>query len=244
VTATGLQSAPRQAAAGTNALHPALASGLKLQVTEVTAQTPSITSITFTDPAGRPLRPYVPGSHLLVQCGDGINAYSLTGSGKSPSDYSVSVLRVASGAGGSAAMHRLRAGDPVLVSRPRSAFAPMATARHQLLVAGGIGVTPMLSHARAAAEQGTPASMLYMHRAREGAHVPELRELLGTSFVECTDRGSFRQALEEKLSSQRLGTHLYACGPAAFMESVLASARELGWPEARLHSEPFGTPEL
>ena len=222
----------------------ALLAGLKLQVAEVTAQTPSITSITFTDPAGGPLPAYVPGSHLLVQCGDGVNAYSLTGSGRSPSDYSVSVLRVASGAGGSAAMHRLRAGDRVLVSRPRSAFTPMATARHHLLIAGGIGVTPMLSHARAAAEWGMAATMIYMYRPAEGAHVPELRELLDTRLVECTDRGSFRQALAEKLSSQRLGTHLYVCGPAAFMESVLASARELGWPETRLHSEPFGTPEL
>lgn len=227
--------------------HPAVEGGLQLEVTNVSLQTESIISITLADPAGERLPSYVPGSHLVVQYGSGVNAYSLTGSGNAPSEYNISVLRVEDGAGGSVAMHRLSVGDRVYVSRPRSAFAPVSTATHHLLVAAGIGITPVLSHARAAAERGIAASLIYVHRPGAGAHVEEARELLGpglNTLIECTDRGSFQNVLTEQLTSQNLGTHLYVCGPAAFMDAVLDQARKLGWSPARLHSEAFGAAQL
>ncbi len=224
--------------------HPAVEGGLQFEVTDVSVQTASVTSISFADPSGGALPGYVPGSHLVVQYGDGANAYSLTGSGNTPSEYSISVLRVEDGAGGSLAMHRLSVGDRVRVSRPRSAFAPVATATHHLLIAAGIGITPMLSHARAAAERGIAGTLIYVYRPGAGAHVQEARELLGRAMTECTDRGSFQQELARRLTHQSLGTHLYVCGPAAFMDTVLGQARDLGWPEGRLHSEPFGAVEL
>ncbi len=225
-------------------VHPAVEGGLQLEVTDVSIQTESIISITFGDPWGGPLPSYVPGSHLVVQYGRGANAYSLTGSGSAPSEYTISVLQVEGSAGGSLAMHRLAIGDRVQVSRPRSAFAPAATATHHLLVAAGIGITPVLSHARSAAEWGTAASLIYVHRPGAGAHLAEARELLGPTLTECSDRGSFQKVLAEKLTTQQLGTHLYVCGPAAFMDTVLGQAREHGWPTARLHSEAFGAADL
>ncbi|BDY32773.1 PDR/VanB family oxidoreductase [Mycolicibacterium mageritense] len=229
-------------------VHPAVEDGFELEVTDRRMQTKSIVSITFCDPSGATLPSYVAGSHLVVQYGDAANlranAYSLTGSGNNPSEYTISVLLVEDGGGGSLAMHRLDVGDRVWVSRARSNFAPTANATHSLLVAAGIGITPMLSHARYAAEWGSSASMIYVYRRGEGAHVEEVRELLGPALTECHDRGSFQKVLAEKLTTQRLGTHLYVCGPAAFMESVLGQARDLGWPESLLHSEHFGAGEL
>ena len=225
-------------------VHPTVEGGLQLEVTDVSAQTASVTSIKFSDPSGAALPSYVPGSHLVVQYGDGTNAYSLTGSGNAPSEYCISVLRVDDGAGGSVAMHRLAVGDRVRVSRPRSAFAPVATATHHLLIAGGIGITPMLSHARAAAERDIATTLIYVYRPGEGAHVQEARELLGPALTECTDRGSFQRELAQRITNQSLGTHLYVCGPPDFMDTVLNQARDLGWPQGRLHSEPFGAVEL
>jgi ferredoxin-NADP reductase len=224
--------------------HPAVEGGLQLEVTDVSPQTESIISITLADPSGAPLPSYVPGSHLVVQYGSGVNAYSLTGSGNGPTEYTISVLRVEDGAGGSVAMHRLGVGDRVYVSRPRSAFAPASTATHHLLIAAGIGITPVLSHARSAADRGTTSSLIYVYRPGAGAHVEEARDLLGAGLTECTDRNSFQKVLTEQLMTQSLGTHLYVCGPAAFMDAVLDQARELGWPPARLHSEAFGAAEL
>ncbi len=224
--------------------HPAVKGGLLLEVTNVHLQTESITSITFADPSGGLLPSYVPGSHLVVQHGRGVNAYSLTGSGTAPSEYTISVLQVEDGAGGSLAMHELAIGDRVQVSRPRSAFAPAATARHFLLVAAGIGITPVLSHARACAEWGILADLIYVYRPGAGAHAAEVRELLGDGLTECNGRDSFQKVLDEKLRTQPLGTHLYVCGPTAFIDSVLDQAREQGWPPVRLHSEAFGAAEL
>ncbi|WP_104201490.1 PDR/VanB family oxidoreductase [Cryobacterium sp. Y29] len=224
--------------------HPVLEGTLQLEVTNVSAQTDSITSITFGDPLGELLPSYVPGSHLVVQYGTGANAYSLTGAGNAPREYAISVLRVEDGAGGSLAMHALSVGDRVQVSRPRSAFAPAATAKHHLLIAAGIGITPVLSHARYAAEWGASASLIYVHRPGTGAHVQDARDLLGSGLTECTDRGSFQEVLTRKLTTQRLGTHLYVCGPADFMDSVLEQARDLGWPKGLLHSEAFSAAAL
>ncbi|MFE4198884.1 PDR/VanB family oxidoreductase [Paenarthrobacter sp. NPDC056912] len=225
--------------------HPAVDGGLQLEVTDVSPQTDSIVSITLADPSFRKLPSYVPGSHLVVQYGEeGVNAYSLTGSGNGPCEYTISVLRVEDGAGGSRAMHRLAVGDRVYVSRPRSAFAPASTATHHLLVAAGIGITPVLSHARAAADRGTTSSLIYVYRPGAGAHVDEARELLGPALTECSNRDSFQKVLARQLTTQSVGTHLYTCGPVAFMDAVLDQAREAGWAESRLHSEAFGAAEL
>jgi ferredoxin-NADP reductase len=224
--------------------HPAVEGGLQLEVTNISPQTKSIVSITLADPSGRTLPSYVPGSHLVVQYGSGVNAYSLTGSGNGPSEYTISVLRVEEGAGGSVAMHQLAVGDLVFVSRPRSAFAPASTATHHLLIAAGIGITPVLSHARAAADRGMTSSLIYVYRPGAGAHVEEARELLGPALTECSNRTSFQKVLTEQLTTQGLGTHLYVCGPNDFMDAVLEQARELGWSPARLHSEAFGAAEL
>lgn len=226
------------------AAHPAVEGGLQLEVTSVSPQTDSIVSITLADPSGARLPSYVPGSHLVVQYGSGVNAYSLTGSGNGPSEYTISVLRVEDGAGGSVAMHQLAAGDLVYVSRPRSAFAPASTATHHLLIAAGIGITPVLSHARSAADRGTTSSLIYVYRPGAGAHVDEARELLGPALTECSNRASFQRVLTEQLTTQGLGTHLYVCGPTDFMDAVLDQARQLGWSPARLHSEAFGAAEL
>jgi ferredoxin-NADP reductase len=226
------------------AAHPAVEGGLQLEVTSVSPQTDSIVSITLADPSGARLPSYVPGSHLVVQYGRGVNAYSLTGSGNGPSEYTISVLRVEDGAGGSVAMHQLAAGDLVFVSRPRSAFAPASTATHHLLIAAGIGITPVLSHARSAADRGMTSSLIYVYRPGAGAHVEEARELLGPALTECSNRASFQKVLAEQLTTQGLGTHLYVCGPQDFMDAVLDQARALGWSPARLHSEAFGAAEL
>ena len=91
-------------------VHPAVEGGLHLEVTNVSPQTASIVSITLADPSGARLPSYVPGSHLVVQYGSGVNAYSLTGSGNGPSEYNISVLRVEDG------LRRFRGHAPALQS--------------------------------------------------------------------------------------------------------------------------------
>jgi ferredoxin-NADP reductase len=214
---------------------------VKLMVAGIDDTIPGVRSLTLSAPDGRALQLFIPGSHVVLDCGGRKNAYSLTGDGVDPREYHISVLRADQGAGGSAWVHdHLSDGDTISALLPRSAFAPVARARKHLLIAGGIGVTPIVSHLRAARTWKREVQVLYVHRETGGAHVGEVRALAGDAADVVTSRADFRQRLGPLLADQPLGTHLYVCGPAGLTETVLGTATALGWPASRLHSERFG----
>lgn len=218
---------------------------LDLVVAGVSELCVGVRAVELRDPAGRVLPSFAPGSSIAVRLGDGSrNSYSLTGPGRRPGHYSVSVRLDDRGRGGSRWMHDRRIGDPVTVSAPSSAFPPVLSARHHLLVAGGIGVTPILSHARAAAEWGRSFEVVYAFGAGGGAHREELERLSGGRLTVCGSRTALGEHLDHALLDQPLGTHLYVCGPVAMIDAVRDAALSAGWPEARIHAEAFTAPEL
>jgi ferredoxin-NADP reductase len=213
---------------------------LELVVVDVDDRIPGVRGLTLARADAGPLPSFTPGSHLVVECGSVINAYSLTGDGVAPTTYAISVLECADGAGGSQWIHQtLRRGDTVVTRAPRSAFAPVLRATKHLLVAAGIGITPMVSHLRSARRWGRAVELLYVHREGRGAHVEDVTSLTDDATI-FTERGPFAAALASALARQPLGTHLYACGPTPFMADVTALATDLGWPESRVHVEHFG----
>lgn len=218
---------------------------LKLVVTGIDDAVPGIRSLTLSAPDGGHLPPFVPGSHLVLDCGGRKNAYSLTGDGVDPLDYHVSVLKISDGSGGSAWVHdRLSIGDTTSALPPHSAFAPVARARKHLLIAGGIGVTPIVSHLRAARTWKREVQVLYVHREEADAHAEDVRALAGDTAEIVTGRAAFGERLIPLLTGQPLGTHLYTCGPAGLIDTVLETAASLGWPASRLHCERFGADVL
>ncbi|MFW0794431.1 PDR/VanB family oxidoreductase [Gordonia sp. CPCC 205515] len=218
---------------------------LDLVITSITEQTPAIRTFTVAAADGHELPAFIPGSHLVVHAGPHVNAYSLTNDGVRPTEYTISVLRIADGNGGSVWLHDVaRVGDPITVGLPRSAFAPIARARKHLLIAGGIGVTPILSHARAARRWGRDIQLLYTFRPGHAAHMHDLVELTGRSTELFTDRMTFAERLDVALTEQPVGTHLYTCGPAAMIDHVIGAAVAAGWPQSRIHHERFGIDAL
>lgn len=221
---------------------------LELVVAAIDDSVPDIRSLTLVARDGAVLPGFVAGSHLALEVGGRTNAYSLTGEGVMPSAYSLSVLRVApenGGAGGSVWIHdELSAGDVVIARTPRSAFAPVARATKHLLLAGGIGITPILSHLRAAAAWGREVQLLYAFTEGRGAHVEDVRALAPSAELLTAGPEQFLARLREVLLDQSIGTHLYVCGPGAMIDAVLDTAAELGWPESRLHLERFGLDAL
>ncbi|WP_336714397.1 PDR/VanB family oxidoreductase [Arthrobacter sp. USHLN218] len=190
------------------------------------------------------LRPYAPGSHIVVEMSGKANAYSLTGDGTTADGYRISVRRQGDG-GGSAWLHdRLRPGGTVRLSPPRSAFAPVATAKHHLYVAAGIGVTPILSHVRAALRWNRSFEVVYGYSASGAPHLEDLRRLAPGRLFEAAGRGQLADILAERLRQQPVGTHAYACGPAGMMAAFQEFGGSLGWPEERLHVEHFAAPGL
>lgn len=215
-------------------------SDLELVVLAIDDRIPGVRTLTLARADGAPLPSFTPGSHLAVICGASVNAYSLTGDGVAPKTYRISVLKCPNGSGGSRWIHHeLRAGDTIVALAPRSAFAPVLRAARHLLVAAGIGITPMVSHLRSARRWGREAELLYVHREGREAHVDEINELTDHARI-FTDRIAFTAALAGALARQPFGTHLYVCGPASFMDEVTTHATELGWPASRVHVERFG----
>lgn len=206
---------------------------------------PGVTHFVLADPAGRVLTSYEPGSHLIIQAGAQRNAYSLVGDGINPKTYGISVLRHQTG-GGSEWLHaNMEVGSRVLVEGPRSMFSPDLAAKKLLLVAAGIGVTPVLSHARAAARWGKPCEVVYIYRSGAAAHLEELRSLATEGAVELHEaqgREAGQELLQERLLHQPWGTHAYACGPAEMLDTYRTLALQSGWPKERVHLERFEAP--
>ncbi|MDL9935355.1 PDR/VanB family oxidoreductase [Gordonia sp. ABSL1-1] len=220
-----------------------------MRVVAVDALTAEISHFRFVPADGTPPTPYQPGSHLIVSTGaDGVrrNAYSLTGDGLLPTSYDISVLRRGAGGGSDWLHDNVSTGDLVDVEGPRSMFAPVLDQRNALLVAGGIGVTPVLSHARAIARDGGCADVVYSYRPGHAAHLDDLRALArcpGITLHETHRVDATVETLIERLACQPLGTHAYACGPAPLLDAYQALASEAGWPAARVHLERFTAPE-
>ncbi|MHC9293918.1 PDR/VanB family oxidoreductase [Mycobacterium sp. LTG2003] len=219
-------------------------SDLELTVVGIDDSVPQVRTVRLARADGGTLPSYPPGSHIVIDCGGVTNAYSLTGDGMSPACYVVSVLLCPDGSGGSRWMHEaLSVGDRLTVRPPRSAFAPVLRARRHVLIAAGIGITPMVSHLRAAQRWGRQVQLLYIHRKGRGAYLDEIDRLCGDVQI-FTDRAKFHGELVAVLAGQPMGTHLYVCGPTRFMEEVISEARASGWPDSRIHLERFGVEAL
>ncbi len=230
-------------------LHPTYQTATRtMRVVEVTPLTGQITHFRFAPDvdAASLLTPFQPGSHLIVTAGDHRNAYSLVDDGMYPTSYGISVLRRGEGGGSDWLHDNLVEGSEVEIEGPRSMFAPVSDQRHAVLIAGGIGVTPVLSHARAAVRDGRSAEIIYSYRPGHAAHLDDLRSLAehpGVTLHEATGVDETIALLTERLAVQPLGTHAYACGPAPLLETYQQITATCGWPSARVHLERFAAPE-
>lgn len=192
---------------------------------------------------GMPLPPFEAGAHIDVHVGDKhVRQYSLCNAPHETHRYLIGVLRDPGSRGGSVAMHdAVHAGAVLSISAPRNHF-PLVDAAHTLLIAGGIGVTPILAMAEALASKGAGFAMHYCARSPEHAAFRE--RIAASGFSRQVhfhyDNGDAAQKLDlPALLAAPSGQHLYVCGPSGFIEYVLASARAQGWPDAQLHVEYF-----
>jgi ferredoxin-NADP reductase len=222
---------------------------LQVEVTAIDQLTPTIRAIELTA-IGEPLPAFSAGSHVTVHLPTDPahrNAYSLACSPSDPGSYRLAVRHDVAGAGGSRWIHeQLAEGRVLRIERPCNFFAPIRTARHQLLIAGGIGITPFVSYAHQLSRDAASFELHYAVRAAdELPFLDELLDLCGERlhvYVD-PDGSALMKALRDTvLTGQPLGTHLSVCGPGAMMDAVTGAAAELGWPAARVHVERFSLP--
>ena len=219
---------------------------LSVRVVAKTVEALDICSFELVETQGHGLPAFSAGSHVDVQIGGGFTRqYSLCNDPSESHRYLIAVLRDPKTRGGSQAMHeKIKVGDALTISTPKNHFPLAHGARRSLLLAGGIGVTPILCMAERLAVFGAAFEMHYCTRSRERtAFYERIRAAAYASRVAFHfDDGALEQKadLPALLATPEAGTHLYVCGPKGFMDAVLATARAQGWPEDQLHYEFFG----
>ena len=186
------------------------------------------------------------GSHVDVEVpGVGVRQYSLVDPvGPGGRRYCIAVQREAASRGGSAwLVEQLRVGQALRIGAPRNHFALAEVDAPTLLLAGGIGITPLLCMAQALHAAGRAFTLHYAGRTR--ARLAFTDRLLSGPWADRVrlhlDDGAPEQRFDAAavLAAAAPGTQLYTCGPTGFMDHVLATARAAGWPEDRLHREYF-----
>ena len=158
--------------------------------------------------------------------------------------YTIAVRREDEGRGGSRWMHALQPGQRLTIEPPKNDFPLGPHAGCAVLVAGGIGITPLVSMAAARRAAGLPVRMLYAGRSRAlMAFLPELQALLGDALVVHTEeeRGAPLD-VAALLDGCAADDVLYVCGPRVMLDAVLAAAQARGWPRERVQFELFTTP--
>lgn len=234
--------------AGETAMNDTSSSELSFRKLVVTKKEPvaeGIFSFELRDPQGCELSPFTAGSHLTVRVPNGANRnYSLCNDPDETDRYVIAVKRDAAGRGGSISMtDHLVIGDCIDVSEPHNEFRLYERARTYVFVAGGIGITPILSMMRHLKSTGGPRFKLY-YLTRGPEMTAFLDELTGPEWksdvVVHHDHGEPSGAFDfwpvfEKAAS---GAHIYCCGPRALMDGVRDMTGH--WPTGSVHFESFG----
>ncbi|MDR4306226.1 oxidoreductase [Chelatococcus sambhunathii] len=221
---------------------------IPVRVVDVEQATETVKRFRLAPLSGEALPPFSAGAHVVVTMDDHgrriRNPYSLIDRAEDGSSYRIGVLRVPNSRGGSKFMHEnVKAGDRLVITMPVNLFPIVRTGRKHLLVAGGIGVTPIYAMANELKRRSAPYEIHYaMRNEASGAFIDELRAAHGDKLKLYRDDMQEFVSVSEILPNQPLGTHLYVCGPEGMIEAILKGGREAGWPEENLHCERFLAP--
>ena len=193
---------------------------------------------------GRRFAAYEAGAHVDLHVPSGlVRQYSLCGDVGATERYRIAVKREAAGRSGSISMHEdAEVGSLLAVSAPRNFFPLAAGASASLLIAGGIGITPIYAMAQSLAAAGAQWTLHYC--ARSEAHAAFLAELRALAPQRIVNHFSEVPVLDADalLASPPPGTHVYCCGPEGLMSAVKRAAAH--WDPSSVHFEWFAAPAI
>ena len=222
----------------------------EVAVAAVRQLTPRVREFLLRSVDGKPLPDYSAGAHVAVHTvsserGLIVRHYSLVGGSQTQDDprntYRIAVQRE-DHARGSAHIHAtFEVGTRLQIGPPVNNFPLDRRDAQVLLVAGGIGITPIFPMARSLARRHRPFRVFYAGRNAEGmAYRDELGRLAGEQAHFHYSDSQGQPDLEALLRGQPEGTNVYVCGPARMIDATHAAAARLGWPAGRVRSEMFG----
>lgn len=220
-----------------------------VRVAEVVEETPAIRTLRLVHEDGRPFTPFQAGAHIDVTGPTGIlRQYSLASDPGDPSSILIAVKREPGSRGGSAALHEVAAGDRLKIGKPRNLMAIAEAADRHLLVAGGVGVTPLLSMAYELYRRDAEFDLVYIARSRAEAAFLDLLETrvefsARVHLVIGADRAGRADILAPFVDRLTTRSHAYTCGPDGFMQQIVAQVSNVV-PEDHVHVEHFVAAEI
>jgi vanillate O-demethylase ferredoxin subunit len=206
--------------------------------------TDKIVLLELAHPDGAALSPFHAGAHLPVTTGQWLRHYSLCNDPADNTRYAIAIQRCANGRGGSRAFcDDLDVGHIVTTRAPQNHFALHDSVHRAVLVAGGIGITPMLSMGHELAARGLNFELHYAVRDQScvafGALLSRL-PFAGHSHIHTDDQSpNGRLDIDGVLFPLSRESHVYVCGPSGMIDAVVETAARLGWPNEQLHWERF-----
>jgi ferredoxin-NADP reductase len=198
------------------------------------------------DRNGCDLPPFAAGAHISVRLGEGpVRDFSLWNDPAERAHYCIAVLREAEGQVSRDMHERARVGDLIETSSPRNNFPLLPGTAHYLLIAGGIGITPIMAMIAELRRRRADFHLHYCTRSpEETAFLDDLAILAAQGRVYFHhDAGDPARGLDIAgiLRDYRPGTHLYYCGPAGLMAAAEAASKH--WPTGAVHCEYFAGPK-
>jgi ferredoxin-NADP reductase len=210
-------------------------------VIEIAPLTDRISSLVVAATDGVTLPAWEAGAHVEFDLATGTRAYSLVSFDTvpdAPASYRIAVQREDGGQGGSKAMHALQVGDPITFSAPKNDFAVTADTP-AVLLAGGIGVTPLISMAVTLECAGQDFTFHYAGRSADVmAYHAELSNKWGDRFQLHCDDAETALDLDAVVASVGMA-HFYVCGPRGLLDAARSKAESAGIPSERVHFELF-----
>lgn len=224
-----------------------MSTNISVRVKDIQNITPVIREFTF-EALEQPLFPFSSGSHIVVQLPlkDRVlrNAYSLLNDPFDQHQYKIAVRLQEQSRGGSQYLHQqVNVGDQLRISAPLNLFSLHSQAKRHIFIAGGIGITPFMSHMRYMMYSNDYFELHYACRdGISNAYETQLKQLLNDQVHVYSDKNKQRLDVKALLAKQPIDTHVYICGPERLIEDVVATATALGWSPNRIHWEAFHAP--
>jgi vanillate monooxygenase ferredoxin subunit len=214
-------------------------------VTKKTVEAHNMVSFELADPEGAELPPFSAGSHIDVTVPGGLTRqYSLYNSPAERNVYRIGVWKDANSRGGSRAMHEaVNVGDALQVSLPRNRFRVPQTTKRALLLARGIGVTPILSIAHYLKSKDIPFDLHYVYALMSPnsfkTTIEEAPFAQNTTYYREATEDNMLLDAAKLLADQPEDMHLFVCGVDWWLDPVINVAKQKGFAEERIHVERF-----
>jgi vanillate O-demethylase ferredoxin subunit len=218
---------------------------IEVRIAQRVIEADGIISLELVALDGSALPPFEAGSHVDLHVAPGlIRQYSLSNDPSETHRYRLGILLDALSRGGSASIHKnVASGQTIRISIPRNHFPLVETARHSVLIGGGIGITPLIAMAYRLERLGASFELHYCVRTRPRAAF--LSELSEPRFAGKVSLHVDDEAAEQRLNPDQIlahpsaDTHLYVCGPDGLMSFITDAATQRGWQSTQIHLERF-----